>query len=909
MITSASPTSRAAFARIFLAVFTACCLVCLSGLVNPTMASAQVVEPRYNFDVPAGEAKAMLRQFAAQAKREIVFAVEAVEGIQTNAVKGEMTAQEAVDQLLADTGLVGAQDKTGAFAIRKQTEAERKNGQRAIAKREQSDRPSVSRLQIGDDERRAEVLQLDVFSVTGTRIRGGQPASTIVTIHQEEMRLSGHINLGEVARAMPQNFSGGQNPGVAVGATTGASNANANLTGGSSFNLRGLGPDATLTLLNGSRLPYDGSRQATDVSVIPVAAIERVEILLDGASAIYGSDAVGGVANIVLKRDYEGAEFSARFGVATDGGYEQEQYTGVAGTNWGSGGFLITGDYSVSGSIRAKQRDYLSQLTNQNVTIYPRQTQKGGLLSGHQKIGALGRLNLDAFYTKRAQENLEQTDVSSLRVVDLDSSIWGISPSINIALQGEWSARLHGAFGRNRGERVTTSVSVASGLQTGKLFNEYFGDMHAAGIELEGPVFALPAGDMRASIGGGYRENSLNFKTVNLISGAVSGVLAGDDRSHHIFGEVNLPLISGDQHIPLVTILSLNAALRHENYDSFGTSTTPKIGAIWGLTPGFDIKASWGKSFKVPTLGEQFAATSLALYPGSFFGGPAGSQVLALFGSVPSLTPEKAEITTAGFVTRPKILPGLRIEFGYFDIDYTDRVSLPIDNTFAALSNPVYAEFVTRVPTIAQQNAAFAPTGLPVGTFLPGFNAAGAPYDPAQVIAILDGRLTNASSHRIKGVDLNLRYTTELLDGNLLLSGNGTWITKGVRKLTSLAPEQQVAGVNFWPAKFKGRVGAGWSRNGFSLNANINHIAGVVDRSTTPNVKRSSMTTLDLVVDYQAKLPVVGDIGFNLALMNLLNETPPYLQPPLLPNFVVNYDSTNYSALGRVVSATVTKRF
>ena len=154
-----------------------------------------------------------------------------------------------------------------------------------------------------------------------------------------------------------------------------------------------------------------------------------------------------------------------------------------------------------------------------------------------------------------------------------------------------------------------------------------------------------------------------------------------------------------------------------------------------------------------------------------------------------------------------------------------------------------------------------------------------------------------------------MRYTTELLDGNLLLSGNGTWITKGVRKLTSLAPEQQVAGVNFWPAKFKGRVGAGWSRNGFSLNANINHIAGVVDRSTTPNVKRSSMTTLDLVVDYQAKLPVVGDIGFNLALMNLLNETPPYLQPPLLPNFVVNYDSTNYSALGRVVSATVTKRF
>lgn len=898
------PTHRKPRASNY-ALFRSFVVVALGLLLSASSFAAQAAKK--SFDLPAGEAITTLKKFMSQADTRLLYSVDALKDVQTNPVRGELTPREALQQMLDGTGLMVTQSpKDGTLAI---SRAASPNADRVIAQTKQSGRPSKIEAHVEKDENGAEALKLDTFAVTGTRIRGGQPTSTVVTIHQEEMRLSGHVNLGEVVRALPQNFSGGQNPGVAVGATTGASNANANLTGGSSFNLRGLGPDATLTLLNGSRLPYDGSRQATDVSVIPVAAIERVEILLDGASALYGSDAVGGVANIVLKRDYEGAELSARFGVGTAGGYEQEQYTGIAGTTWGSGGFIITGDYSFSSSVKAKQRDYLSQLTNQNVTIYPRQTQEGGLFSGHQKIGTLGRLNLDGFYTKRAQGNLEQTDASSFRVVDLDSSIWGISPSFNIALPGEWSARLHGAFGRNHGERVTTSVSVATGLQTGRNFNEYSGDMHAAGIELEGPVFALPAGDMRASIGGGYRENSLNFRTVNLVTGAVSGVFAGEDSSHHIYGEVNLPLISEEQHIPLATRLSLNAALRRENYDSFGTSTTPKVGAIWGLTPGLDIKASWGKSFKVPTLGEQFAATSLALYPGSLFGGPAGSQVLALFGSVPNLTPEKAEIITAGFVARPKFLPGLRLEFGYFDIDYTDRVSLPIDNTLAALSNPVYAEFVTRDPTVAEQNATFAPTGLPVGTFLPGFNIAGAPYDPAQVIAILDARLTNASSHRIKGVDLNLRYTMGFLNGSLLLSGNGTWITEGVRKLSSLAPEQQVAGVNFWPAKFKGRLGAGWSRNGFSLNTNINHIAGIVDRSSTPNVKRSSMTTLDLVADYQAKLPVVGDVGFNLAVTNLLNEAPPYMQPPYLPSFIVNYDSTNYSALGRVVSATVTKRF
>jgi outer membrane receptor protein involved in Fe transport len=69
------------------------------------------------------------------------------------------------------------------------------------------------------------------------------------------------------------------------------------------------------------------------------------------------------------------------------------------------------------------------------------------------------------------------------------------------------------------------------------------------------------------------------------------------------------------------------------------------------------------------------------------------------------------------------------------------------------------------------------------------------------------------------------------------------------------------------------------------------------------------MTTLDLIVDYQADLSVVGDVGFNLAVTNLLNEAPPFLTPAFGISYLVNYDSTNYSALGRVVSATITKRF
>src|SRR3546814_8168494 len=99
--------------------------------------------------------------------------------------------------------------------------------------------------------------------------------------------------------------------------------ANQNITGGSSLNLRGLGPDATLTLLNGARLAYDGFTHATDVAVMPVAAIDRMKVLLDGASALYGSDAVGGVANIILTRDYAGADMTTRYGGATEIGRAQ----------------------------------------------------------------------------------------------------------------------------------------------------------------------------------------------------------------------------------------------------------------------------------------------------------------------------------------------------------------------------------------------------------------------------------------------------------------------------------------------------------------------------------------------------------------------------------------------------------
>ncbi len=147
-------------------------------------------------------------------------------------------------------------------------------GAQEVTRKTDSDKQPTDPRQ--DDLSTQSAVQLDTVQVTGTRIKGGTTPSPVITIDSTRIREEGFTDLGEVIRSLPQNFGGGQNPGVAVGATAGAGGlANQNVTGGSALNLRGLGPDATLTLLNGRRLSYGGFVQAVDISAIPIEAVDR----------------------------------------------------------------------------------------------------------------------------------------------------------------------------------------------------------------------------------------------------------------------------------------------------------------------------------------------------------------------------------------------------------------------------------------------------------------------------------------------------------------------------------------------------------------------------------------------------------------------------------------------------------
>jgi iron complex outermembrane recepter protein len=159
---------------------------------------------------------------------------------------------------------------------------------------------------------RSETLEEIVVTATGTNISGVAPVgSETVTIDRDEMLSIGAADLADVVRSLPQV----QNLGFDQASRGNNSGTTDNPTRGTSINLRGIGQNATLVLVDGHRLTPAGTANAyTEAMQLPLAAVERVEVIADGASAIYGSDAVSGVVNFVLRKEFDGIEATGRYG-------------------------------------------------------------------------------------------------------------------------------------------------------------------------------------------------------------------------------------------------------------------------------------------------------------------------------------------------------------------------------------------------------------------------------------------------------------------------------------------------------------------------------------------------------------------------------------------------------------------
>jgi len=177
----------------------------------------------------------------------------------------------------------------------------------------------------------APVQKVEKVEVTGSSIkRVNQNALPLQVITADEIRNSGSQTAEDLLNSLGENSANVDNS-VSRNSVFGADQDR--LTGGSSFaNLRGLGPTGTLVLLNGRRVSTHGmSGGAVDLNAIPIEAVERVEVLKDGASAIYGTDAIGGVINFILKKNYQGAALRVNLTNPMQAGGGQTKRASISG--------------------------------------------------------------------------------------------------------------------------------------------------------------------------------------------------------------------------------------------------------------------------------------------------------------------------------------------------------------------------------------------------------------------------------------------------------------------------------------------------------------------------------------------------------------------------------------------------
>jgi iron complex outermembrane recepter protein len=199
--------------------------------------------------------------------------------------------------------------------------------------------------------RSEDASTLEEIVVTGSHIRGAEAAGTkLIVIGRDQIDASGYGRVEDVLASATQNFN---RANAAVGEP-----GFFNLNHGAEVQLRGLGVGTTLTLVNGQRQGASGYQGTfTDVSSIPVSAIERIEILPEGTAALYGSDAIGGVVNIILRRNFEGIE--ARVRGSTADGDAMERSAALLLGHAGSRGNVLAGlQFDDSKSLRCSARAY-----------------------------------------------------------------------------------------------------------------------------------------------------------------------------------------------------------------------------------------------------------------------------------------------------------------------------------------------------------------------------------------------------------------------------------------------------------------------------------------------------------------------------------------------------------------------
>lgn len=453
------------------------------------------------------------------------------------------------------------------------------------------------------------------------------------------------------------------------------------------------------------------------------------------------------------------------------------------------------------------------------------------------------------------------------------------------------------------GDPAANSPAVLDFIGQGYSDSRGVSTVASANLKVDGALFDLPGGPLRLALGADYRHEAFETEGVNFFYGSTPQVGTPRRNDREIvagFVELRAPLVDPAAPRPGLHRLELSLAGRVEQHQGVGSTATPKLGVLYAPSADLLLRASYGESFRAPSLPELYSRYQLG--PTVLSDGLDDVITLVQYGGNPELRPETARSLTAGFVWTPSALDGFRLEGGWFRTEFTDRISQPvIENVAGALSNPALAAFVTRIePASDAADLALIESLLAhPGNFLPD-------YFPAEAYgAIVDTRYVNAAALEVEGVDLSGSYAFELAGGELALDATTTRLFLYDRQITPDSPFEALVGVPNFPVEWRGRFGGVWTRGPLSLGLAANHVAGGFDPVGDRPI--GSWTTLDGQVryDFPEAAGTLKGLSLTLNVLNLLNEEPPFYDAPQ----GLGYDAANTNVLGRQLSLQLVKRW
>lgn len=308
--------------------------VCMVALAVP----AQAQERAYN--IPAGGLRSALDAFGRQSGRPIIYKVNDVQRYQSRGYRGTAAPQTVLDAILSGTGFSARIDGSGAIAIIKR-------GNAAVRDSDTS---------LGQAAEPEELAAQDEIVVTGTLIRGVAPAGTnVISKDAKSFQETGSATVTQLLQTIPQfgSFNALQSP---QGTTSFGTINRPNLRGFPGANDIGTSP--TLMLVDGRRMVGMGVRSNTpDADAIPPGIIQRVEIVPDGGSALYGSDAVVGVVNFITMKRFDGIKADARYGFGDE--YHTFDANLTVGKEWNDGSIWASYNYAENSPIFGRDRAFM----------------------------------------------------------------------------------------------------------------------------------------------------------------------------------------------------------------------------------------------------------------------------------------------------------------------------------------------------------------------------------------------------------------------------------------------------------------------------------------------------------------------------------------------------------------------